>query len=135
MPTESGIDFLWLLIISYLSSKEKLHVKLCKLEVFKRYHTEIMKKHSIHSILTIKQTYLPNPPADGLVTGRVLGRGSFCVVKEVIRTHTSGSGSDYALKQLRTDLSPEDREHAQASLVNEIKILQNVLHPNIVKIR
>ena len=94
-----------------------------------------MKKHSIHSVLIIKP-YLHNPPADGLVTGRVLGRGSFCVVKEVLLlTDTPGSGSEYALKELRRDLSPEGREHAQASLVNEIKILQNVRHPNIVQIR
>ena len=68
-------------------------------------------------------------------TGRILGRGSFCIVKEVIHTDPAGSGSIYALKQPRGDLSLDGREHAQASLINEISILQNINHPNIVRIR
>lgn len=111
-------------------------------------------------------------------TGRILGRGSFCIVKEIIlrtednqhinmdarnnrsimtstSTSTSCHNEDdqdvdatadatatektdecqfFALKQPRSDLSREEKLHADESLQNEIEYLSKLDHPNIIKL-
>lgn len=79
-------------------------------------------------------------------TGRILGRGSFCVVKEYLpkkNMKKSKKSSDeeststsflLALKQPRSDLSSKEKIHANECLQNEIAYLSALDHPNIIKL-
>jgi len=76
---------------------------------------------------------LPDPTINAIYTGRILGQGSFCVVKEIIQCEPSAQGACLALKKTRSDLGPEQRVHAEASIRNEIIILSTLDHPAIVR--
>lgn len=79
-------------------------------------------------------------------TGRILGRGSFCVVKEYLPKKNMKSTSNeeststsfhvvcLALKQPRSDLSSKDKIHANECLQNEVSYLSALDHPNIIKL-
>ena len=60
---------------------------------------------------------------------QILGEGTFCVVKEV----KPQDGSTYfALKEPRTNLSLADLQEAQMHIHQEITILSQLNHPNII---
>mmetsp|Transcript_10143 Transcript_10143/g.15296 ORF Transcript_10143/g.15296 Transcript_10143/m.15296 type:complete len:332 (-) Transcript_10143:1333-2328(-) len=83
-----------------------------------------------------------------IYTGRNLGRGSFCNVKEVIDI---GSGSSernspggeeakheaaiyFAVKTVRCDLCPVAKKKARLDLLNETGILSSLQHKNIIEV-
>ncbi|TMW64702.1 hypothetical protein Poli38472_011582 [Pythium oligandrum] len=60
--------------------------------------------------------------------GRVIGEGNFSIVKECIR---KSDGSRFAVKCInKSALNPKDR----SNLVQEINILKELDHPNIIKL-
>lgn len=61
--------------------------------------------------------------------GRVLGKGSFCVVKSI------ASHANIVSKHPRYDLSDSMTQHAYESLENELNILRTLRHPNIISVR
>ena len=72
-------------------------------------------------------------------TGRTLGQGSFCEVKELILNKSSSAESAIlpcflALKQTRNDSTPKTEKHAAESLENEIRLLSTTNHSNIITI-
>ena len=60
--------------------------------------------------------------------GRVLGKGSFCVVK------SSASHVNIVSKHPRYDLSDSMTQHAYESLENELNVLSTLRHPNIISL-
>ncbi len=76
---------------------------------------------------------------NAIYTGRNLGRGSFCVVKEVMEMRkdddTSCPSKYFALKQPRSDLSLGIKKKVYLELENEIEILSRLKHKNIIQIK
>ena len=104
-----------------------------------------------------------------IITGSILGQGSFSTVREVKEIHQDYSKSDtssissgstcttqsrddidktdeiderehavhyrYAIKQVRKDLSSNDRIDACIDLKNEARFLSALCHPNIINIQ
>ncbi|KAG2963659.1 hypothetical protein PC118_g20775 [Phytophthora cactorum] len=61
--------------------------------------------------------------------GRVIGEGNFSIVKECTNRKT---GERFAVKCInKAALNPKDR----SNLVQEIEILKDLNHPNIIKFR
>ena len=74
-------------------------------------------------------------------TGKNLGMGSFCVVKEIVNVIASEGSGHYldpkkhtylALKSPRDDLPPESQKKAREDLKKEIILLSKLKHENIV---
>ena len=87
-----------------------------------------------------------------IITGLILGLGSFSVVKEVreITRHPQMEDifdvdhpllfdevrcvrQNYAIKQVRTDLSLSTRRDAYVCLEKEAKLLSDLNHPNLIR--
>ncbi len=70
----------------------------------------------------------------GIYTGRNLGRGSFCVVKEIFQSSIHAEPTYLALKQPRSDLNEELQEQVQLDLRNELDILSDLKHKHIIQL-
>ena len=76
----------------------------------------------------------PSNPKMRFYVGRILGQGSYSIVKELNEVRFSNKDSRcLALKQPRSDLNPKKREQANEEIKKETRILACLMHANIVK--
>lgn len=77
-----------------------------------------------------------------MLTGAILGRGSFTVVRAVrniqlgdLHFIKQSQNQEYAIKKIRDDLCSTSYYHACNDLENEAELLSSVDHPQIIKIQ